>query len=93
MKRESNMVALSSNKDEFVEVSGSDLHGSLHIGSVFLCHYLGVKVTTSFPCCLCDIFTGKTKEVMWDCELMFLSERFCLYRIDSTSFFFFANSS
>ena len=57
MKGESNMVAVSSNKNEFVEVSGSDLHGCLHVGSVFLCHYLGVKVMTSFPCCLCDIFT------------------------------------
>ena len=49
------MVAVSSNKDEFVEVSGSDLQSCLHIGSVL--------VSTSFPC-LCDIFTGKTNEVM-----------------------------
>ena len=62
VKGESNMVAVSSNKDEFVEFSMSDLHGCLHIGSVLLCHYLGVKVRTSFPCCLCDIFTGKIKK-------------------------------
>ena len=58
------MVAVSANKDKFVEVSGSDLHSCLHIGSVFLCHYLGVKISVSFPCCLCDIFTGKTSAVM-----------------------------
>ena len=93
VEAESYMVAVSSNKDKFAEVSGSDLHGCLNIRSVFLCHYLGVKVTTSFPCCLCDIFTGKTKEVMRDCELTFLSERFRLDRINSTLFLFFANSS
>ena len=66
VKAESNLVAVSSNKDEFVEVLGTDLHGCLHIGSVFLCHYLDVKVSASFPCCLCDIFTEKTKNVMRD---------------------------
>ena len=93
VKGESNMVAVSSNKDEFVEVSGSDLHGCLHTGSIFLCHYLDVKISASFPCFLCDIFTGKTKEVMRDCDLTFLSERFRLDRINSTSFLYYANSS
>ena len=90
---ESNMVAVSANKDEFVEVSGSDLHSCLHIGSVFLCHYLGVKILASFLCCLCDIFTGKTRAVMRDCDLTFLSERFWLDCINSTVFLYYANSS
>ena len=93
VKGESNMVAVSTNKDEFVEVSGSDFHSCLHIGSVFLCHYLGVKLSTSFPCCLCDIFRGKTKEVMSDCDSTFLSERFRLDQINSTYFLYYANSS
>ena len=93
VKGESNMVAVLANKDEMVEVSRSDLHSCLHIGPVFLCHYLGVKISASFPCCLCDIFTGKTSEVMRDCDLTFLSERFRLDRINSTSFLFYANSS
>ena len=93
VKGESSMVAVSSNKDEFFEVSGSDLHSCLHIGSVFSCHYLGVKISSSFPCCLCDIFTGKTNEVMRDCELTFLSARFWLDAINSTSFMYFPNSS
>ena len=82
MQGESNMVAVSVNKDEFVEVSGSDLHGCLHIGSVFLCQYLGVKISACFPCCLCDIFMGKTRAVMRDCDLTFLNERFQLDQIN-----------
>ena len=96
VKAENNLIAVSSNKDEFVEVLGTDLHECLHIGSVFLCHYLGVNISASFPCCPCDIFmvkTGKTKDVMRDCELTFLNERFCLDRVNSTSFLFYANSS
>ena len=69
------MVAVSSNNDEFVEVSGADMHSCLHIDSVFLCLYLGVKISASFPCCPCDIFTGKISDMLRDCE-MFLSERF-----------------
>ena len=61
VRAESNLVAVSSNKDEFVDVLISDLHGCLHIGSVFLCHYLVEKISASFPCCLCDIFTGRQK--------------------------------
>ena len=34
VKAESSLVAVSSNKDEFVEVLGADLHGCLHISSV-----------------------------------------------------------
>ena len=93
VKGDSNMVAVSANKDEFAEGSGSDLHGCLHIGSVFLCHYLGVKILASFPCCLCDIFTGKTSEMMRDCDLTLLSEKFWLDRINFTSFLYYANSS
>ena len=93
VKGESTLVVVSSKKDKFVEVLVADLHGCLHVGSVFLCHYLVVKISVSFPCCLCDIFTGKTRYVMRDCELMFLSERFRLDCMKSTLFLFHANFS
>ena len=54
VKEESNMVAVSSNEDEFMEVSRSDLHSCLPIGSAFLCHDLGLKISALFLCGLCD---------------------------------------
>ena len=42
---ESNLLAVSAHRDEFVEMAASALHSCLHIGTQFLCHYVGVKVT------------------------------------------------
>ena len=90
---ESNLVAVSAHRDEFVEVSASALHSCLHIGAQFLCHYVGVKVTLDYPCCLCSIFAAREDDAMTLCSLSFLSSRFRLERVSSTSFVSFTNQS
>ncbi len=90
---ESDLLAVSAHKNEFVEVSGSSLHSCLHVGSSFLCHFLGVTITEEYPCCLCSIFSAKVAEVYRTCNLAFLSERFRLERVNSTSFVSFTNKT
>ena len=90
---DSNLIAVSVHKDEFVEISRDALHGCLHIGSTFLCHFLGVKITESYPCCLCDIFSANLNSVLRNCDLIFLSERFRMERVNATAFVFFSNET
>ena len=90
---ESNLLAVSAHRDEFVEVSALALHSCLHIGAQFLCHYVGVKVTLDYPRCLCYIFAARENDAMATCSLSFLSSRFRLERVNSTSFVSFTNQS
>ena len=90
---ESNLLAVSAHRDEFFEVASSALHGCLHIGTQFLCHHVGVKVTLDYPCCLCSVFKAREKDAMSQCSLAFLSSHFILERVNSTSFVSFTNQS
>ena len=40
---ESNLLAVSTHRDEFVEGVSSALHGCLHTATQFMCHYVGEK--------------------------------------------------
>ena len=68
-------------------------HGCLHFGRQFLCHYVGVKVTNDYPCCLCSVFTARKTDAMSQCSLAFFSDRFRLERVNSTSFVSSTNQS
>ena len=59
---ESNFLAVLTHRDEFVEVASSALHGCLHIGTQFLCHYVGVKVTIDYPC-VCVQYLQQEKQM------------------------------
>ena len=90
---ESNLLAVSAHRDEFVEVSASALQSCLHTGAQFLWHYVGVKVTLDYPCCLCSLFAARESDTMATCSLSFLSSHFRLERENSTSFVSFSNQS
>ena len=84
---ESILVALSTHRDEFVEVASSALDGCLHIGIQFLC----VEVYNDHPCGLCALFTARETDAMSQCSLAFVSDRFRLEKVNSTSFMSFTN--
>ena len=50
-------------------------------------------VNNDYPCCLCAVFTARETDAMSQCSLAFLSDRFRLERVNSTSFVSFTNQS
>lgn len=69
---ESNLLELSARRDEFFEVASLGLHGCLHIGTQFLCHYVGVKINNDYRCCMCVVSTARESDVMSQYSLSFL---------------------
>ena len=87
------LLAVSKHREQFVPVSGADLHQCLHVGENFLCPFIGVSQTEEYPCCLCAIFLAQMKRVAKECELTFLRQRFHLERLNATLFVSFTNGS
>ena len=87
------LLAVSKHREQFVPVSGADLHQCIHMGENFLCPFIGVRLTEEYQCCLCAIFLAQMKRIAKECELTFLRRRFHLERLNATLFVSFTNNS
>ena len=69
------LLAVSKHSDQFVPVSGAELHQCLHLGHKFLCPFTGVRLTEKYPCCLCAIFLAQTDKILSQCDLVLFEEK------------------
>ena len=86
------MIAINSDRSEFVSLSGSEVHACTKMGIQFLCPFVSLASQSQPKDCLKAIFLGDAKTMEMSCQIRFLQDQFIMRRVNDTAFLVYASS-
>ena len=86
------MIAIDSDRSEFVSLTGSEVHACTRMGVQFLCPFVSLASQSGPKDCLKAIFLGDSKSMKMSCQIRFLQDKFLMRRVNDAAFLVFATS-
>ena len=84
------MIAINSDRSQFVALSGAEIDACTKVGYMFLCPYVSLTSQGGPGGCLKSIFMGEAEIMERACQVEFLKSDFMVTRVNDTAFQMFS---